>query len=162
MRNRLLLIGTIVLCLLGIYLAGTHRIEHRLGRALAKAAPAARRVLPASVKEALRDLAEMLPITERPFDWTARKAGSVVYFGIVAFFVTQLRLRGRAPRSFGSILVTAVIAGVLMSGLIELLEAPEWEADVVFDLMLGAVGGLLASIGVFLWQRMSRRRSPIS
>ncbi len=94
------------------------------------------------------------PIAQRwlsPFR-VLRKAYSVVAFSIVGFFVAPLvrrpyRLRGDA----------AVVAG--FSGLIEvaqkLVGSTEGYASNAFDVMCGALGGLL---GALIWNAIMNRR----
>ena len=85
--------------------------------------------------------------------WVARKAGSVVYFGIIAVFV--LALRKRKPASLGGALLVTVVAAVAMSAIVEILEFPEEIGDEIFDLGCGACGGLIA--GLVAWPFVKKR-----
>ena len=148
MRSRWLgILLVIVFVIAGIALASTHGFEHWAGRALEKAAPAARRDIPIPAKRVLRETRERLPVYGSTSVWLARKSASVVYFGVVGLFV--LAVRRRTAASLVEALLVTVTAGVGMSAVIEIFEFPEELADVVFDLACGALGGLIA--GVIAW-----------
>jgi len=151
--RRLVWVLLLIFVLAGVYLAWTSRFESWAGRQLQKAVPTARHVIPRPAKEILRESREHLPIYGPATQWLARKSASVVYFGIVGFFV--LALRKRKPTSLKETLLVTVVAGVGMSTVIEILEFPFGEAfgSELFDLGCGAVGGLAAGLIAWPWLR---------
>ena len=146
---RLRLFAVTAFIIVGIALAWTHGFEYWVGRALEKAAPAARRELPAPAKRVLRETRERLPVYGSTSTWVARKSASVIYFGGVGLFV--LALRRKTPASFWRTLLTTLVAGVGMSALIEIIEFPEDVSDVLFDLACGALGGVGAGVIAWAW-----------
>ena len=152
-RNLLLLLA-LVFCLIGIAVAYQQGFEKRAGRALEKAAPVARRVIPRPAKVVLREIRDWLPVYGPAGQWLARKGASIVYFGVVGAFV--LAIRRRKPQTLLGTLAVTTIAAIAMSAFIEVLEWPEEIDDELFDLFCGAVGGLLAGAAAWWWWRRRR------
>jgi hypothetical protein len=152
-RRRIVWALAIVFILLGVYMAGTQRFERWAGRQLEKAAPTARRVVPAPAKAILRESREALPVYGNASQWLARKGASVAYFGVVGLFV--LLLRKRRPASLTETLFVTVLGGVGMSAIVEIFEWPEELTDQLFDLGCGALGGVIA--GIAWWIRYKGR-----
>jgi hypothetical protein len=147
--RRFVLVAVVIFVIVGIVLASTHGFEMWAGRALERAAPAARREIPAPAKRVLRETRERLPVYGNTSTWVARKSASIVYFGGVALFVLALRLR--TPSSLLATLLVTVTAGIGMSAIIEVVEFPEELGDVVFDLACGAAGGVAAGLLAWVW-----------
>ena len=158
-RRRLLWALLLAFVLAGAYFAWTTKFERWAGGELELAAPAARRVLPPPAKHILRASREHLPVYGAPAVWLARKSASIVYFAIVAWFV--LALRRRRPASLRETLLVTVIAGMGMSAIVEILEAPFGEQlpSQLFDIGYGAVGGLGAGLLAWPWLR-DRKEAP--
>jgi hypothetical protein len=150
-RRWLVWVVAILFIALGVYMAGTQRFERWAGQQLERAAPTARRVVPRPAKEILREGREHLPVYGHASQWLARKAASVVYFGIVGLFVLVLRRRRAA--SLRETLVVTVVSSVGMSAIVELFEWPEELADQLLDLGCGALGGLVVGIAWWLWRK---------
>ena len=150
-RRRIIWALAILFILLGVYMAGTQRFERWAGQELEKAAPTARRVVPLPAKKILRESREHLPVYGHASQWLARKAASIVYFGIVGVFV--LALRKRRAASLRETLVVTVVSGIVMSAIVEVFEWPEEIADQVFDLACGALGGAIAGIMWWLFRK---------
>jgi len=134
----------------GMYLAWTRGFEQWAGRGLERAAPQARRALPSPARHVLRETKEHLPVYGRTSQWLARKSLSIVYFAIVGWFA--LAVRRRKPESLAETLLVTVVAGVGMSTIIEILEAPFGEQlpSQLFDIGCGAVGGLVSGTSAWL------------
>ena len=94
---------------------------------------------------------ELLPIYGTTGQWLARKGASIVYFGVVSMLVWAAKRR--KPTTLASTLLITVIAGTLMSAVIELLELPEEIGDQIFDLACGATGGLFGGLLAWSWWR---------
>jgi len=148
----------VVFIIIGVVVAAQHGFQQRVGRQIEKAAPAARKVIPEPAKRVLREGRELLPIYGPTGQWIARKAGSVVYFGVVGVFV--LAIRRRKTRTFMQVLATTTLSGVAMSAIIELFELPEELADQVFDLLCGALGGVIFGLIAWWWLRRRWDRQP--
>ncbi len=144
----------VIFVLLGLFVARTHRFERWAGHELQRAVPEARRSIPAPAKRALEETREHLPVYGSSSTWLARKSASVVYFGVVGIFV--LALRRRRPASIQETILVTVLAGVGMSAIVEILEAPEELGDVLFDLGCGAAGGMIAGFIAWIW--IARRK----
>jgi hypothetical protein len=152
LKRRFVWVLAVTFVVAGVYFAGSHGFEHWAGQALQKAAPQARRVVPATAKHVLRESREHLPVYGPSSIWIARKSGSIVYFGIVGLFV--LALRKRRATSLSETLLVTLVAGVGMSTIVEIFEWPEGFGDELFDLACGALGGLAA--GSIAWWLRSR------
>lgn len=137
--------------IIGVYLAAEQGLEKRVGRELEKAAPVARKIIPLPAKRILSEGRQLLPIYGPTGQWLARKGASIVYFGVVGVFV--LALRRRKATSLGEILVVTTVAAVAMSAIIEIFELPEELPDQIFDLLCGALGGLVFGFLAWWWRR---------
>ena len=136
-RRALIWGGTTLFCAVAFYLAATRRLEF----ALANVVRYGLRHLPPSGQEAMHVLFAHLPVDEDPSAWLVRKAASVVFFGAigcVACVAARRRVRPGLPAA-----LLALGASVGMSAAIEVYEWPEPAADIAFDLVCGALGGLL-------------------
>jgi hypothetical protein len=155
--RRLTLLGVITFIVIGIAVAWTHGFEKWAGRALERAAPVARREIPAPAKRVLRETRERLPVYGTTSTWVARKSASIVYFGGVGLFV--LALRRKKPSSLLETFMVTVGSGIGMSALIEIIEIPEELGDVLFDLGCGAVGGIASGLIAWAWTTKHPQRS---
>jgi hypothetical protein len=147
--NQIKVFAVIVFIVAGIAIAWTRGFEHWASRALEKAAPAARRDIPAPAKRVLRETRERLPVYGSASTWVVRKSASVVYFGGVGLLV--LALRRKTSASLSQTLLITLAVGIGMSALIEIIESPEDLSDVLFDLACGALGGVGAGVIAWAW-----------
>lgn len=150
-RTKLLWAAAVLFIIIGVFIAGEHGFQNRVGRELEKAAPVARKVIPPSAKKVLREGRELLPIYGDTGPWLARKAGSVIYFGAVGVFV--LALWRRKTLSPWQILAVTVLSGMAMSVLVEAFEYPEELSDELFDVACGALGGIISGLLAWWWRR---------
>lgn len=150
-RTKWLWAAAVLFIIIGVFIAGEHGFQNRVGRELEKAAPVARKVIPPPAKKVLREGRELLPIYGDTGPWIARKAGSVVYFGAVGLFV--LAFWRRKALSLWQTLAVTVLSGMAMSTLVEIFEYPEELYDELFDVACGALGGIISGLLAWWWRR---------
>lgn len=93
-----------------------------------------------------------LPVNEDPAAWIVRKLASIVFFAVVGMLARAVAggSIGKAANR-GWLIVGAAVA---MSAAIEIYEWPESTAEVAFDLVCGAVGGLIGVLVLRLFRRL--------